>query len=157
MIYKAQQTRFFVNLGHFLPFHPDTQKTKFLKIGKKTPGYYHFTHAHHKWQSHDVWFLRYGAQPTEFVVMLDRFLLFYPLTTQKIKILKTWKKKKKTLGDIIILHMSTINNNHMMNGSWDIECHRLNFLSFWTNFLPFYPLTTQKIKILKKEKKNLQM
>ena len=27
------------------------------------------------------------------------------------------KKKKKTLGDIIILHMSTVNNNHMMNGS----------------------------------------
>ena len=26
-------------------------------------------------------------------------------------------KRKKTLGDIIILHMSTINNNHMMNGS----------------------------------------
>ena len=63
------------------------------------------------------------------------------------------KMKKKNTGDIIILHMCTINDNHIMYGSWDIECDRQNFLSFWTIFHPFTPLTTQKIKILKNWKK----
>ena len=75
------------------------------------------------------------------------FCTFTPLTTWKIKILK---KMKKTPGDIIILHMCTINDNHMMYGSWDMEHNRHNFLSFWTIFCPFTPLWTQKIKILEK-------
>ena len=60
---------------------------------------------------------------------------------------------KKTLGDIIILHMCTRNDNHIMYGSWDMEHNGHNFLSFWTIFCPFTTLTTQKIKILKKGKK----
>ena len=36
---------------------------------------------------------------------------------------------KKPPGDIIILYMCTINDNHMMYGFWDILDH----------FLPFYP------------------
>ena len=56
---------------------------------------------------------------------------------------------KKKLGDIITLHMCTINDNHMMYGSWDMECNRQNLFSFWTVFCSFTPLTTQKIKILK--------
>ena len=63
---------------------------------------------------------------------------------------------KKILGDIIILHMCTINENHMMYGSWDKECHRQNLFSFWTIFCSFTPLTTQKIKI-KKKKQHLQI
>ena len=59
---------------------------------------------------------------------------------------------KKKPG-VIILHMSNINDNHMMYGSWVIECDRQNFLPFWTIFFPFTPLTTQKIKILKIWKK----
>ena len=77
---------------------------------------------------------------------------FWPpdLTNQKIKILKL----KKTLGDITILHICTLNDNHMMYGSWDVEWDRQNFLSFWNAFHPFNPLWAQKIKILKKRKKN---
>ena len=61
---------------------------------------------------------------------------------------------KKTPRDIIILHMCTINENHMIYGSKDLECDGQKFLSFWTIFCPFTPpLTTQKIKILKKMKK----
>ena len=52
-------------------------------------------------------------------------------------------------GDIIILHMCTINDNHMMNSSWDMEHDAQNFLSFWTIFCPLTLLTTWKIKILK--------
>ena len=31
---------------------------------------------------------------------------------------------KKTTGDIIILHMCTKNNDHMMYGSWNMVCDR---------------------------------
>ena len=34
-----------------------------------------------------------------------------------------------------------------------MERHRQNLLSFWTVFCPFTPLTTQRIKILKKMRK----
>ena len=54
---------------------------------------------------------------------------------------------KKTPGDIIILHRCTINDNHMMYGYWDMERDGQNFLSFWTIFCTFIPLTTQNIKI----------
>ena len=59
--------------------------------------------------------------------------------------------------DIIILQMSTINDNHMMYGSWDMERDGQNFLSLWTIFCPFTRLTTQKIKILQKWKKCLEI
>ena len=59
---------------------------------------------------------------------------------------------EKTPGDIIILHMYTINENHMMYGCGDMECDGQNFLSFWTIFCPFTPPTTRKVKILKKAK-----
>ena len=49
--------------------------------------------------------------------------------------------------------MCTINESHMMYGSWDMECNGQNFLSFWTVFCPFTSLTTQKIKILKRMEK----
>ena len=64
---------------------------------------------------------------------------------------------KKQPGDIIILHLCTINDNHIMYGSWDMESDEQNFLSFWTIFCPFNPLTTRKIKILKKWKIQLEI
>ena len=103
-----------------------------------------------KWQSNDLCFLRYGVQWTECFVILDPFWHFYPPNNLKIKPLK---KMKKILRDIIILHMCTRNDNHIMYGSWDMEHNGHNFLSFWTIFCPFTTLTTQKIKILKKGKK----
>ena len=75
----------------------------------------------------------------------------------KINILKKWKKMSR---DIIILHKCTIHDNHMMYCFWDMERNLHNFLSFCTIFCPFtpltnqkIPLTTQKIKTLKKWKK----
>ena len=45
-------------------------------------------------------------------------------------------------------HMWTINDisyeNHMIYGSWDINCNREIFLSSWVIFCPFTPLTAQK-------------
>ena len=107
-------------------------------------------HVYHKWRSYNMWFLKYEVQQTEFFVILGNFLPFYLLTT------KFWKNEK-TLGDIIILRMCTIHDNHMMYGSWDMEHDGQYFLSFWTVFCPFTPLTTRKIKLLKKWKKILTM
>ena len=82
------------------------------------------------------------------------FCPFTPLTTQKIKILKKWKK---TPGDIIILHVCTKNYDQMMYGSWDMVCDGCNYFSFWAIFCPFTPLTTRKIKISKKWKQLLDI
>ena len=78
--YKMQQTEIFAISGHFFfPFSPLTSwKIKILPLRKNTWRYYYFTHVYQKWQSHDVWFLRYRAQPTEFFVILNHFIPFYP-------------------------------------------------------------------------------
>ena len=112
-----------------------------------------YIHVYYKWRSYNIWFLKYKVQHTEIFVILSHFVPFSLLTTWKIEILTL----KKTPGDIIILHIYTINDNHMMYGSWDMECNRHNFLSFWTVFCPFTPLWTKKIKILKNWKKHLKI
>ena len=75
------------------------------------------------------------------------FLPFYPPNNPKNQ---NFEKMKKPPGDIITLHMCTINDNHMMYGSCDMEHEGQNFLSFWTIFCTFTPLITQKVKTLKK-------
>ena len=72
---------------------------------------------------------------TEFFVILDHFLPFHPPNNLKHQ---TFEKIKKTLGDIITLHMCTINGNHLMYGSWDMECDRQIFVIL-DCFLPFTP------------------
>ena len=90
------------------------------------------------------------------LVILGHFLLFTLLKSKKNS--KLWKnEKKKTPGDIVVLHMCTINDNHMMYGFWDMERDELNFLSFWTIFCPFTPIETWKIKILKRWKKRVEI
>ena len=121
----------------FCPFPPlTTQKIKILKKWKNTWRYHNFTVVYQKWQSYDVWFLRYGVL-LRFLSFWTIFCSFNSLRTQKIKILKTMKKHP---GDIIILHMCIINENLMMYRSWDMEHDRHIFLSFWTIFCPFTPL-----------------
>ena len=46
--------------------------------------------------------------------------------------------------------MCTINDSHMVYGSWAMGCNGQNFLSFWTIFFPF----TWKSKNLEKIKKH---
>ena len=69
-------------------------------------------HVYPKSQLYDVWFLRYRDRQN-FLSFWAIFCPLSPLTTQKVKILKL----KKTPGDIIILHICTINDNHVMYGS----------------------------------------
>ena len=106
-------------------------------------------------QSYELQFLRYEVRG-QFFDSLGYFLPFYPpLTTRKIQMLK---KGKKTPGDIILLHMCTLNEDHMMYVSWDnIRYHRQSFLSFRAIFCPFPLLTTQKIYVLTKWKKHFEI
>ena len=101
-----------------------------------------YIHEYHKWRLYDKWFLKYKVWQTEI------FALSAPWQPGKSKL---WKNKK-TPGDTIILHICTINDNHMMYGSWDMKHDGQNCFSFWTIFCPFIPLTTQKSKFWKNEK-----
>ena len=265
-----RQTKIFVILGLFLPLQPpDNLENQNFKIKKNTWRYYHLTHLHHKWQSYDIWFLRYGPPhgprkskikilknwkkhlkissfykwvPWMIVIwhmvpeiwsatdiifchfgpffallppkkphkskfrntkentwryyhfthvyhdnhmiygswdiesnsspaylalgmrlilsVMDRFFLslwtIFALLPHKNPINQNFEKMTKTHGDIIISYMCTINDNHMIFGSWDIECNRQIVLSFWMVFCPSPP-TTLKIKISKKWKNHLKI
>ena len=61
---------------HFGPFF-----TLFEKI--KKPWNIILPNLYHKWQSYDVWFLWYGSWQTDFFVLLDHFLPFYPFNNPK--------------------------------------------------------------------------
>ena len=52
------------------------KKSKFWKSGKKS-GDIIILHVYHKWESYDVWFLRYWVQRTDFFIILGHFLPFY--------------------------------------------------------------------------------
>ena len=69
-----------------------SKNQNFEKMKKVSWRYYHFTYVYHKWQSYNVWFLRYEVWQTDFLSFWMIFCSFTPLTTWKIKILKNWKK-----------------------------------------------------------------
>ena len=134
---------------HFTPL--TTRKIKILKKLKSGWRYYQFTHVYHTWQSNNVWFLRYWVWQTDFFLILDHFLPFWPPNNPKYQ---NFEKIKKTPGNIIILQMCTLNDNHMMYGFWDMECDRQNFFSFWAVFFPFYPSNNPKYQNFEKMKKH---
>ena len=91
--YQVQQTELLVILDHFLPFYsPSNPKNQNFEKLKKTPG--GIIIVYHKWQSFDVWFLRYWAWWTEFFVIFDHLLPFYPpYQPEKPKFWKTEENK----------------------------------------------------------------
>ena len=94
------------------------------------------------------WDIKHDGQ-----TFLSFLTIFWPFT-QKIEILKNWKK---TPGDIIILHKCTKNHDHMLYCSWDMVHNRCNcYFSFWAIFCPFTPPPSpqQSRKSLKKNEKN---
>ena len=133
------------------PPYIDPKNQIFDKKWKKMPGdiILLYIHVYHN-EDHMIcgsWNIRCNRQ--KFLLFQDIFLaLSDPWHPEKSKFYY-WEK---TPGDIILL-MCTKNDNHMMNGSWDIKHNRHNFLSFWTILCLF----TQKIKILKKRKKCLEI
>ena len=86
----------------------------------------------------------------QFFVILGHFFALLPhYWPQKEKFGIT---VKKTPGDIILLHMCTINEDHIMYASWDIRHNKQSFLSLWAIFCPLTLLATGKIRVLKKRK-----
>ena len=84
-----------------------------------------------KWRSYDICFLKYKARQTDFFINLGHTLPFYSPDDPENQ------NFEKIPGGVIILHMCILNYNHMMYGSWAMECEGQTFLSFWTIFCSF--------------------
>ena len=69
--------------------------------------------------------MMYGSW--DIFLILDNFLPFYPTNNPENQ---NFEKMKNKPRDIIILHKCTINDNHMMYGSWDMKRDREKF---WKN------------------------
>ena len=82
----------------------------------------------HKWKSYDVWFLKYETWHTIFFCYFGPFLLFYPPNNPKSK---SFKKLKKSRGDIIIFHKCTKNHDHMLYCFLDMARNGFNYFSFF--------------------------
>ena len=150
------QTEPFVILDLFLPFYPpkNLKNQHFEKMKKITRDsiILHMCTINDNNMMYDPWDIEHDGHI--FLSFWTIFCTFTSLTTPKNQ---TFWKNGKTPGDIIILHMCTINENHMMYGSWDMERAGQNLLSFWTFFCLFTPLKTWKINILKRWKKYLEI
>ena len=65
------------------------------------------------------------------VIFFPFWAIFCPFTPNSPKN-QNKIKKKKTLGDIIILHMCTKNYDHMMYSSWDmVHDGRMEKVTYW--------------------------
>ena len=142
---KVRQTKFFVILGHSFPFSPlTTWKIKILTLKKYLERLSFYTFAP---QMAVIWCTVPEKCSATDIISCHSGPFFSLLPRMDPE--NQNFKNEKTSEDIIILQMCTIDDSHMMYGSWDMECNRQNFLSFWTVFWPFTHLTTWKIKILK--------
>ena len=135
---------------HFRPFFAlldpwKNGKSEFCKNEKNLWRYYHYTNVLHKWQSYNIWSWDMECDKTQFVVILGHFLMFYPHDNLENH---HFEKMKKIPRDIIILHMCTINDNHIKYGSWDME----HIESLGATFCPLIPLIQpRKSKFWKNE------
>ena len=148
--WELELDNFFVLLGHFLPFYPhppnNPENQNFEKM-KKASGDIIISNLCNKKHNHMMYAYLDMECDKQFFVILSYFWLFYPTIDPKNKNLE---KMKKTPGDIILLYLCTINQDHMMYGSWDIKCKEQSFFVILDHFCPLTLLTIQKIKILKK-------
>ena len=105
-----------------------------------------------KAQSYDVCLHRYGV--LALFCHFRKFFAFLPhYWPQKLKF---GKNIKKIPEHIILLHMCTINQDHMMYGSWDMKFNRQNFFVILSRFLPFYSPNMLKNENIKNEKNPLR-
>ena len=127
-----------------------TQKIKILNKMKNIPGYIIILHMSTINQNHmmyDSWDMEHERQ--NFSHFGPFFALYTPSPPNNPKN-QNFQKLKKNPRDIIILHKCTINDNHMIYGSWDINCNRDCHLG---PFLPFYPPNSPKNWNVKKNLK----
>ena len=142
MIYSSwdieQNMQKLVILGHFLPFTPlKSPKIKILKMKKLAGDIIILPKITIMWYMVPEIRSETGRIFCYFGPFLALLPLPPPLLIPKIK---------------FYTYMCTINEDHVIYGSWNIKCDRQKFLSFWANFCPSSPLTNRKIKILKLKK-----
>ena len=153
---KHSRQNFFSFWAIFLPFYPtNNPENQNFQQQKNSLRHYHFTHEWPKSKSYDVWFLRYGVQQTEFFVILGIFLPFYhsphPLNNPKNQNFE--KLKEKNPLEISSFYTCTINENHKIYGSWDINCNRQIFFCHLESFFALLPPNSPKNEHIKKWKK----
>ena len=85
----------FCHLGSFFPLLPPNslKNENFKKKKKNTERYHHFTEVYQKSWSYAILFLRYGTWQMYCYFSFWAILVpFTPITAQKMKISKKWKK-----------------------------------------------------------------
>ena len=94
------------------------------------------------------------SAPTDIIFCHFRlFFVFAPLLTLKIKFGKNVKKYLEILSFYTCVPLiKIICTLDMMYGSWDMIFNRQNYFVILDHFLPFTPLTAQKLKISKMKK-----
>ena len=140
-----------ISFCHPLMNFEKPEKSDFWKNEKNCWRYHHFIHVYEKPQLYEAQFLRYRMKHNFF-----SFLSFFrpvtplPLTTQKTKILKKWKKHPP---DVIILNLCNKKHDHMYAYS-NMECdrHNCHSRSFFA-LLPHYRLQKLKLKFGKNIRK----
>ena len=141
-IYSAKG-RVFSHFGQFLPLTLlTTQKIKILKFWHY---HFHMSIINENHMMYDSWDMEHNRQNFFSFWTIFCPLHSFPPNNQENQ---NFEKMKETPGDIIILHKCTINDNHTVYGSWDMNCTRQN--SFFTLG---YPPNSLKKKIQKNEKK----
>ena len=125
-------------------------KSKLWKNEKNAWRYYHSIHECHKWKSCDVWFLRYGGQQPEFVLILDLLMHFYSLNPKNQNFEKM-KKKKQAQRYYHFTHVyhkwKSYDVRFLRYGAWKIE-----FFVILVHFFAFTLLTTKNSKFWKNKK-----
>ena len=102
---------------------------------------------YHKWQSHDVWFLRYKCDKQNFLSFWANFFALFTLsTTRKIKILKKWKKSW------IYYSFTQVYRKWWSYDVWFLRygVRQTEFFIILGHFLPFYPLIDPEYKNFEK-------
>ena len=109
----------------------------------------HMFSKNHNHMMYASWDMEYDRH--NFLSFWAIFSLFTPLLTPKIKIRN---KCKKSL-EILSYYTSTINEDHMMYGSWDKRHDKQSFLSFLAIFCPLNLLKPENSKFWKNLKKKI--
>ena len=106
-----------------------------------------------KSQSYDVRFLRYRVRQTDFFVTFRPFFPFYHPPNDPEN--DNFEKKRKKCLEILsfYIYMCTINEDHMIYGSWSKVQQPENFVILGC-FLPFLPPDNPENQNFKIEKKH---
>ena len=126
--HNRQNFSSFWTIFYHLP--PKTQKIKIKKKTKKMHGHIIILHKCTKNQDHmlhtvpEIWHVMD-------VIVIFHFRLFFVLLPPNSPKNENFKKMKKRLGDVIILHKCAKNHDHMQYCSWDMVCNGCNcYFSF---------------------------